>query len=258
MTMHRVRIAGDIKFYPETGGKKAVAYVSLVEDRQQRQADGSYVDADPKWYDGSFRGGWAEELHENYRAGDNLLVDADLEKHSFQKEGGETVRSTKMYVTAFGPDAIRSHVSIDRTPRPSQSRSRDRTQERTVETAQSNVDQEGEPSAKAFDSGWAEAELHRRLGELINAERCSVDDATAIMDAYRSTKDNPEAAHSAASYQAKARLQSTERIWLGSVTEAPVTQVEPLSWQDAESRVVPPSHTPRTEPAQAQSMAPAM
>lgn len=115
--MHRVRIGGDIKFYAATENKKAVAYVSLVEDRQKRQADGTYAESDPNWFDGTFRGGWAEALNESYRSGDAILVDADIEKHSFQKEGGDVVRSMKMYVSAFGPDAIRARVAIDRTPR---------------------------------------------------------------------------------------------------------------------------------------------
>lgn len=239
MAMHRVRIAGDMNFYAATENKKAVAYVSLVEDRQKRQADGTYAEADPNWFDGTFRGGWAEALNESYRAGDAILVDAEIEKHSFQKEGGDVVRSMKMYVSAFGPDAIRARVAIDRTPRAERFTKQEQAADAAAD-AESDIAAERDPrdAPTAPSRAQVESELHSRLSELVDKNRVSPAAATQVMDVFHEFKSaDSEALATAVNDTAKVALPPVEANWVASVPTTLVTGYKPLSWDESERMV---------------------
>lgn len=121
MTMHRLRIAGDTTFLEATDQKQATAYVRVVEGRYGWQADGSFADSEPVWYDATFKGKWAEAVQRDYVKGDNLVVEGDVVKHSKETADGRTFHNNRLYVKAFGPDAILSRVSLDRTPHPDRS-----------------------------------------------------------------------------------------------------------------------------------------
>lgn len=122
----RVTIGNEPKYLPATEEKPAVAYARVVENQRVFEPETKqYIDLDPVWREGVFRGAAADSLVRDYQVGDPLVV-AGTSKTEASHKDGKFYTNEKLYVDSFGPDAMFRTIAIERSR--SQSASQNATQ----------------------------------------------------------------------------------------------------------------------------------
>lgn len=151
----RVTIGGEPNYLPPTDQKPAVAYVRLVENQRVFESDTKqWVDLDPVWRDGVFRGAAAEALTRDYQVGDPLVV-AGASRMEANHKDGKYYTGEKLYVDSFGPDAMYKRVQVDRAP--SQSVSQNVSQDASQGVQQSQWQEPGSEPATAATASAAQS-----------------------------------------------------------------------------------------------------